>query len=309
MLSTAKLSAVGHRWLSALSTYDFDVQYRPGRHNVDADLLSRNMCEKTDEWTTIPQADDKRVGFQALEIGDRVLLRNLGLKGKHKLESRWGSTPYVVLEKMPNLPVYKVKPEDGKGGAKTLHRDHLLPIGQLVRLPATEIEDQLHVKPRTRGAERPKRPNKTSPNVQETPQEYLDSFSDEEYSKPEKPYRTYLKEVLEQVRGTAEQSNLVSEGSKSSTPSDENSSNDSMLEEEVMERSPTGDGYPDPVEEEGGPESQDEHPVTPAIAPLETHPKRRVKPVIRLTYDEPGRSREQPLNIVHRGVVVKIDPS
>lgn len=31
VLSTTKLSAVGHRWLSALSTYDFDVQYRPGR--------------------------------------------------------------------------------------------------------------------------------------------------------------------------------------------------------------------------------------------------------------------------------------
>ncbi|KAI3375884.1 hypothetical protein L3Q82_004150 [Scortum barcoo] len=42
VLSTAKLSAVGHRWLSALSTYDFDIQYRPGRHNIDADLLSRN---------------------------------------------------------------------------------------------------------------------------------------------------------------------------------------------------------------------------------------------------------------------------
>lgn len=57
VLSTAKLSAVGHRWLSALSTYDFDVQYRPGRHNIDADLLSRTMPdESSDEWTTIPQA-------------------------------------------------------------------------------------------------------------------------------------------------------------------------------------------------------------------------------------------------------------
>ncbi len=28
---------------------------------------------------------DQRVSFQALEVGDRVLLRNLGLRGKHKL--------------------------------------------------------------------------------------------------------------------------------------------------------------------------------------------------------------------------------
>lgn len=68
-------------------------------------------------------------------ISATVLLKNLGLKGKHKLESRWSPILYVVLGKMPNLPVYKVKQEDGGGGVKTLHRDHLLPIGQLVRSP------------------------------------------------------------------------------------------------------------------------------------------------------------------------------
>lgn len=62
MLSTAKLSAVGHRWLSALSTYDFDVQYRPGRHNIDADLFLRNMPgESSEEWTTIPQSCVKSI--------------------------------------------------------------------------------------------------------------------------------------------------------------------------------------------------------------------------------------------------------
>lgn len=34
--------------------------------------------------------------------------------------------------------------------------------------------------------------------------------------------------------------------------------------------------------------------------------KRPVKPVIRLTYDEAGKSKDQPLTIVHRGVVIKI---
>lgn len=77
-----------------------------------------------------------RVRNQILEKGDRVLVRNLGITGKHKLQERWNSLPYVVLAQLPNLPVYCVKPERGTGIVKTMHRDHLLPIGYLVRMPA-----------------------------------------------------------------------------------------------------------------------------------------------------------------------------
>lgn len=41
VLTTAKLDAAGHRWLAALSTFDFHVQYRAGKKNQDADGLSR----------------------------------------------------------------------------------------------------------------------------------------------------------------------------------------------------------------------------------------------------------------------------
>ncbi|XP_028254301.1 uncharacterized protein LOC114429891 [Parambassis ranga] len=62
VLTTAKLNAVGHRWLAALSTYEFDVQYRPGRQNVDADLLSRNMTDVAEDgWVTIPPSGVKTV--------------------------------------------------------------------------------------------------------------------------------------------------------------------------------------------------------------------------------------------------------
>lgn len=40
ILTMAKLNATGHRWLSALSTYNFTLQYRPGSSNVDIDSLS-----------------------------------------------------------------------------------------------------------------------------------------------------------------------------------------------------------------------------------------------------------------------------
>lgn len=41
MLTTAKLDATGHRWLAALAAFNFDIKYRPGRSNADADALSR----------------------------------------------------------------------------------------------------------------------------------------------------------------------------------------------------------------------------------------------------------------------------
>lgn len=46
VLSTAKLDATGYRWLAALSTYNFTLQYRSGKQNIDADGLSRRPNEK-----------------------------------------------------------------------------------------------------------------------------------------------------------------------------------------------------------------------------------------------------------------------
>ncbi len=57
VLSTAKLSATGHRWLAALSTYNFSLQYKPGSHNIDADVLSRYPYGSSHDsgWKEIPK--------------------------------------------------------------------------------------------------------------------------------------------------------------------------------------------------------------------------------------------------------------
>lgn len=94
---------------------------------------------------------DQRVRDLPLAEGDRILIRNVGLPGRHKLQDRWKSTPYVVVKKLPNLPVYQVKPEQGSGGVKTLHRDHLLPIGYLVRMSNDPVVTTVGRKPVTRG--------------------------------------------------------------------------------------------------------------------------------------------------------------
>ena len=41
ILSSAKLDATGHRWVAALAAFNFNILYRPGKSNADADALSR----------------------------------------------------------------------------------------------------------------------------------------------------------------------------------------------------------------------------------------------------------------------------
>lgn len=78
---------------------------------------------------------DKRVTPSTLGIGDRVLVKNVRIRGKHKLADKWESTVHVVVKRAGDLPVYTVKPETGEGPWRTLHRDLLLPCGFLPTTP------------------------------------------------------------------------------------------------------------------------------------------------------------------------------
>jgi transposase InsO family protein len=64
-----------------------------------------------------------------LEPGDRVLVKKVRFgEGKHKLEDFWEEDMYVVIGCHPDVPVYDVKKEKGKGRIRKLHRNLLLPI-------------------------------------------------------------------------------------------------------------------------------------------------------------------------------------
>ena len=39
VLTTAKLDAMGHRWVAGLANYHFHIQYKSGKSNVEADAL------------------------------------------------------------------------------------------------------------------------------------------------------------------------------------------------------------------------------------------------------------------------------
>ena len=46
VLTTAKLDATGHRWLAALSNYNFSLVFRSGKKHLDADALSRTFQQQ-----------------------------------------------------------------------------------------------------------------------------------------------------------------------------------------------------------------------------------------------------------------------
>ncbi|XP_037831364.1 uncharacterized protein LOC119616983 isoform X3 [Kryptolebias marmoratus] len=81
---------------------------------------------------------DQKITPCSLEIGDRVLVRNIRLRGKHKLADRWEPGVYKVVDRAENVPVYTVQPEHKEGPTRTLHRDLLLPCGFL---PVCSTED------------------------------------------------------------------------------------------------------------------------------------------------------------------------
>ena len=54
---TAKLDAIGHRWITGLATYNFHIHYQLGKSNVEADALSRidwDIDDKTLSADSIP---------------------------------------------------------------------------------------------------------------------------------------------------------------------------------------------------------------------------------------------------------------
>lgn len=76
---------------------------------------------------------DRTVRGSHLSPGDRVLVRNMTPReGPGKLRSFWEDKVHVVLKHMgKGAPVYEVKPEDGTGRTRVLHRNLLLPFDGL----------------------------------------------------------------------------------------------------------------------------------------------------------------------------------
>lgn len=98
---------------------------------------------------------DQKVRHTRLDVGDKVLIRKVGVKGTNKLSDRWDEEIYIVLSiPNPDIPVYRVQQENKKGPIKTLHRNMLLPY------PFTQLVEQESIKPRPESSSRKRPPNK-----------------------------------------------------------------------------------------------------------------------------------------------------
>lgn len=108
-----------NRWLAALATYDFDVQYRPGKANIDADLLSRNVDDLEDgsDWVDVSPTAVK-------SICQRVQVR----------ESSDESSRYVEqLHLVCNQQVAVVKEYNIQRHYKTHHKEKYDHLKELLR--------------------------------------------------------------------------------------------------------------------------------------------------------------------------------
>lgn len=87
VLTSAKLDATGERWASALGHFDFDLIYRPGINNTDADELSRYPYHKLDSDSNLVKLDNKTVKAICNCIQESPLIEILTAAGINIIEA------------------------------------------------------------------------------------------------------------------------------------------------------------------------------------------------------------------------------
>ncbi|KAL1271696.1 hypothetical protein QQF64_030712 [Cirrhinus molitorella] len=253
---------------------------------------------------------DRHVKHQTLTVGDRVLIRNLALTGKQKLADRWNSVPYLVVEKLKNLPVYRLKPESGMGNVRTLHRDHLLPVGEDVRLSVPEEPRKVSAPPvtKTGPVEKKQRRGLRGRNMAMVESELRNESESEEddlwYYHPNRVERQ-PRTASEARDVSAMEEDTVCRGGELDRPRAE-VAEPTFTEEgrgEPPNQSPVGHRLPGL---EGG-DPGTANSTREVVKTSHSRPRRNIRPIVRLSYDSLGRPTNRPLTLIHRGMVVNVE--
>jgi hypothetical protein len=106
------------------------------------------MCEAQERAKTRLEAEALKREHQRpqvndeLLVGTRVFVKNLGVRGRNKIQDRWDPTPYQVVSKPdPRNQVYELKPLTGDGPVKIMNRVNLLRSRELVQEKASDATD------------------------------------------------------------------------------------------------------------------------------------------------------------------------
>ena len=121
-------------------------------YQVAAKEAAKNATQNKERY-------DRKICETKVEVGDRVLVRKVGIQGKCKLADKWEMEPYLIIN-IPNsdIPVYRVKRVSGEGPLRTLHRNMLLPFNTIPNTDCT-VQDPIAVtKPKQIHLERKKVP-------------------------------------------------------------------------------------------------------------------------------------------------------
>ena len=134
------------------------------------EMASTNMAKRAQ---TNKKQYDHNAKAPVLAEGDTVLVKNVHLRGKHKLANRWGDDVYVVIQRIDDSPVYRVQQEGSDNPPRVLHRNLLLPYTKpKVAQPQPQMDPEKvmrHRRPVTRN----------TPNVPLNPEEYESEEEDE----------------------------------------------------------------------------------------------------------------------------------
>ena len=93
MLSTAKLNATGHRWVSELADFSFKMRYCPGKENGDVDYLSR-----------LPLDFEKYMKQYTTEVNQNAIYATINAaKAQYQGKTAWINS-FSVPEDLPQYP-------------------------------------------------------------------------------------------------------------------------------------------------------------------------------------------------------------
>ena len=118
VLTSAKLDATGHRWVSAISSYDSEIHYKPGVKNTDADILSRLPGIETNNSHTSYFTSNKGQSCNLLSSGSVKAI--LGSHNSNIVDSLALSTEVIdtlTLEDLNSMGKRDLRSEQSKDPA------------------------------------------------------------------------------------------------------------------------------------------------------------------------------------------------